>query len=50
MNLTAAAAYLGVSSKTLRLEAERGAVAATRPLQEGSTRFALTVAVAVVAP
>ena len=39
MNLTAAAAYLGVASKTLRLEAERGAVAATRPLRDGPWLF-----------
>ena len=39
MNLTTAAAHLGVASKTLRLEAERGAVAAMHPLQDGPWLF-----------
>ena len=39
MNLTAAAAHLDVTAKTVRLAAERGAVAATRPLQDGPWLF-----------
>ena len=39
MNLTTAAAHLGVALKTLRLEAERGAVAATHPLRDGPWLF-----------
>ena len=35
MHLTAAAAHLGIASKTLRLEAERGAVHAIHPLRDG---------------
>lgn len=39
MNLTEAAAELGVSPRTLRLAAERGEVAAERPLPEGPWVF-----------
>ena len=39
MNLTTAAAHVGVALKTLRLEAERGGVAATHPLQDGPWLF-----------
>ncbi len=39
MHLTAAAAYLEIASKTLRLEAERGAVKATHPLHDGPWVF-----------
>ena len=39
MNLTTAAAHLGVALKTLRLEAERGTVAANHPLQDGPWLF-----------
>ena len=39
MNLTAAAAHLGVAPNTLRLEAEQGAVPAAHPLQDGPWVF-----------
>ncbi len=39
MNLTTAAAHVGVALRTLRLEAERGAVAAAHPLQDGPWLF-----------
>ena len=39
MNLTAAAAYVGVAAKTLRLAAERGDVPAKHPLRDGPWVF-----------
>jgi hypothetical protein len=39
MNLTRAAALLGVSAKTLRLAAEAGAIAAEHPLADGPWLF-----------
>jgi hypothetical protein len=39
MNLTQAAAFLGVSAKTLRLAAERGQIAALHPLGDGPWLF-----------
>ena len=39
MNLTQAAAFLGVSAKTLRLAAEQGHIAALHPLGDGPWLF-----------
>ncbi|MGY2491838.1 hypothetical protein [Cupriavidus sp. CP313] len=39
MNLTGAAAFIGISPKTLRLAVERGEVAAEHPLPNGPWIF-----------
>ena len=39
MNLSQAAEYVGVSPRTLRLEAERGHISAEHPLQDGPWVF-----------